>query len=113
MIPGLRIYGHVAAVPDEVVHAIEACLAGYEITRQADGSVDFVHEGPWRDVEADLAAVLAVIGPTSRGVVDVIDHDAWRMTRYFLEHGRIRAVPIHLDHALDAAYRSETGGRHA
>ncbi|HCF05445.1 MAG: hypothetical protein JG774_723 [Desulfomicrobiaceae bacterium] len=108
-----RVYGHIAAASESIISQIAQIVADYEITRQADGSLDFVHEGLWRDVESDLHAIREVLGTTGRGVVDVIDHAEWRMTRYFLENGAIRAVPIHLDHALDTAYRSETGVDHA
>ncbi|BDV01296.1 hypothetical protein TDMWS_13810 [Thermodesulfomicrobium sp. WS] len=108
-----RVYGHIAGAPKPVLDRIAQMLAGYEVTFQADGSLDFVHEGLWRDAEADLHAIHEVLGAAGRGVVDVIDHAEWRMTRYFLENGGIRAVPIHLDHALDTAYRSEKGVDHA
>ncbi len=109
-----RVYGHIAApLPDTLAEALTTCLCAYTVSRQADGSLDFVYEGQWRDAEADLDAIRTVLGPAGRGVVDVIDHDEWRMTRYFLEHGTLRAVPIHLDHALDTAYRSEVGGPYA
>lgn len=108
-----RVYGHIAAAPEPVISRIAQILAGYELSRQIDGSLDFVHEGLWRDVQGDLQAILDILGTPGRGVVDVIDHAEWRMTRYFLENGGIRAVPTHLNHALDTAYRNEKGVDHA
>jgi len=101
------VYGHLSHLSSFQKQQIAARLVGYELTTPEDGTLDFVHEGPFRDVEADLHSVVEVLGEHGRGVVDVIDHSQWQMTRYFLEHGRLRSVPIYLDHALDTAYRSE------
>lgn len=101
-----RVYGHLTGLSDEqAAHCLDI-LAGYEC--ELDGPVlDFLHEGLFVDIDADLERLVTVLGPTGRGIVDVINHQDWEMHRITIHDGLLTTRRIALDNALDTAYASE------
>ena len=100
------VYGHLANLDAPTLSRCAAALAHYECT--ALGSVlDFIHEGHYIDVDADIDALLRVLPPTTHGIIDIIDHLEWQMTRCTLRDGKLHRERIALDNALDTAYVTE------
>ncbi|NLW80238.1 MAG: hypothetical protein GXY42_00980 [Desulfovibrionales bacterium] len=101
-----RVYGHLTGLDESQIRACTTVFSGYEC--EARGHVlDFVHEGPFLDLDSDLEAMLAILGPDARGIIDVINHQDWEMHRYTLANGLLTRTRIDLDNALDTAYASE------
>jgi hypothetical protein len=101
-----RVYGHLAGLDEHQLKNCLAYLSAYEC--ETSGHVlDFVHEGGFIDVDSDLEALLSLVGPHARGVIDIINHQDWEMHRCTLMDGVLKRVRIALDNALDTAYASE------
>lgn len=101
-----RVYGHLAGLDEHQLKNCLAYLSDYEC--ETNGHVlDFVYEGGFIDVDSDLEALLPLVGPHARGVIDIINHQDWEMHRCTLLDGVLKRAPIALDNALDTAYASE------
>lgn len=104
-----RVYGHLADLDAQCLHACLAILSGYECAH--DGTVlDFVHEGSFVDVDADLELLCPALGTHGRGIVDVINHQDWEMVRITVRDGALHRERIALNNALDTAYATENKG---
>lgn len=101
-----RIYGHLVGLDKAGFEACRAILSGYECEAKGD-VLDFVHEGRFVDIDSDLEALVAVVGPNVRAVIDIINHLDWEMTRCTLANGVLSRSRIALDNALDTAYATE------
>lgn len=101
------VYGHLAGLNAAQMRACSALLHRYECDSPEMGVLDFLHEGHFLDVDSDLDALAATLGPEARGVIDVINHMDWEMHRYTLIGGTFQRARIALDNALDTAYASE------
>ena len=85
--PDLRVYGEVRGLTE----AAWAGLAGecpFETADYAAGTLALEHEGRWVDAEEFLAALAGVAGANSAGHCDVIDNEAWTITRWVLNGGK-------------------------
>lgn len=101
-----RVYGHLSGLDPDQLEACAAHLRAYEC--EISGQVlDFVHEGGFVDVDSDLEALLTLLGPDVRGVIDIINHQDWEMFRCTLANGTLTRARIFLDNALDTAYATE------
>ncbi len=101
-----RVYGHLAGLDTKQMTDCLARLCAYEC--EVNGHIlDFVHEGGFIDVDSDIEALMRIVGPDARGVIDVINHQDWEMHRCTLSGGVLKRVAIALDNALDTAYASE------
>lgn len=103
-----RVYGHLVGLSFEQIKACQNILANYECMVD-DHVLDFIHEGAFIDIDNDLKALESVLDAQVRGVVDIINHIDWEMTRCSLDQGRFIPTRIALDNALDTAYASEYG----
>ncbi|GAB1410772.1 hypothetical protein MASR1M90_19260 [Desulfovibrionales bacterium] len=100
------VYGHLAGLDRASLGLSQELLSDYECTAQ--GTVlDFIHEGHYIDVQAELDALVAALPPTVRGIIDIIDHQEWQMFRCTLQGGVLHTERIALDNALDTAYATE------
>ena len=98
--PDLRVYGEVRGLSE----AAWAGLAGecpFETAVYADGVLSLEHEGRWVDAEGFLDALAAVVGPKGEGHCDVIDNDAWTITRYGLAPGKCTSQTFGIDDVLE------------
>ena len=107
MLRDFCVYGHLAGLDATQLQSCSALLGRYECETPEVGVLDFLHEGHFLDVESDLHALVAQLGPDARGIIDVINHLDWEMDRYTLAGGKLRRERIALDNALDTAYASE------
>jgi hypothetical protein len=103
------VYGHLVGLNAEEIQACLDLLSGYEC-EIVDGDVlDFTHEGVFTDIDSILDVLPSMLRPSTRGVIDIINHQDWEMFRCTLSQGELTRAVIHLDHALDTAYASESG----
>ncbi|MDY0276215.1 MAG: hypothetical protein RBR42_12425 [Desulfomicrobium sp.] len=102
-----RVYGHLVGLDYNTLQIIKGLLAGYECQVIDEHILDFVHEGIFIDIDGDLENLVQRMPPHGRGLVDIINHIDWEMTRCTLAQGKITRTRIALDNALDTAYASE------
>ena len=98
--PDLRVYGEVRGVTD----AAWASLAGdcpFETAEYADGTLSLEHEGRWVDAASFLDALAAVTGANGSGHCDVIDNEAWTITRYALDSGKLSSQTFGINDVLE------------
>ena len=98
--PDLRVYGEVRGLSE----AAWAGLAGecpFDTADYADGVLSLEHEGRWVDAEGFLDALAAVVGPEGEGHCDVIDNDAWTITRYVLQAGKMSSQQFGINDVLE------------
>ena len=98
--PDLRVYGEVRGL----TAAAWAGLAGecpFETVEYADGILALEHEGRWVDAESFLDALAGVAGATSAGHCDVIDNEAWTITRWVLEGGKWSSQTFGINDVLE------------
>jgi len=102
MRPGVdfRIYGRIRGLSPEAAGKL-AAEAPFETARAVAGGIEIEHEGRYVDVEEFLARAVSLLPEGGDGDVDVIDHEAWTITRYALRPGDLQAVSHGLDDVLD------------
>lgn len=102
MRPGVdvRIYGRIRGLAPDVAREL-AALAPFDTATAGPDGIEIEHEGRHVDVEEFLARAVAALGEGGDGDVDVIDEEAWTITRYALRRGAFEAVSHGLDDVLD------------
>lgn len=102
MRPGVpyRIYGRIRGLAPEAAREL-AAIAPFDTARAGAGGIEIEHEGRYVDVEEFLARAVALLSEGGDGDVDVIDEEAWTITRYALRPGDFQAVSHGLDDVLD------------
>ncbi|MHC1791377.1 hypothetical protein [Solidesulfovibrio sp.] len=98
--PDMRVYGEVRGLTG----AAWAGLAGecpFETADYADGVLALEHEGRWADVEGFMDALAAVIDAGVSGHLDVIDNEAWTITRYRVEAGKMTSQLFGINDVLE------------
>jgi hypothetical protein len=96
----LRVYGEVRGLSETVWQrlALECPFAGVSFTA---GVLAIEHEGRWVDGAPFLEAVVAALGPGGEGHVDLIDNEAWTITRCALAPGKLDCRTFGLDEVLE------------
>lgn len=102
MRPGVdyRIYGRIRGLLQDAAARL-AAEAPFEVARAGAEGLEIEHEGRYVDVEEFLARAVMLLGEGGDGDVDVIDNEAWTITRYALRPGAFEAVSHGLDDVLD------------
>lgn len=98
--PDMRIYGEVRGLPAAAWERL-APECPFETAAYADGVLSIEHEGRWADVDPFMDDVAAALGPGGEGHLDVIDNDAWTITRYVLSPGRCRSQVFGINDVLE------------
>ena len=108
--PALKVYGHIWPAQAELESELDCALA----TAIQDDISDDVpllcrdgdmlrisFEGAWFPEDAVLDAFKHHLTPEQQGKMDVLDMDAWRMTRHVFKDGSIRSSSAPLNNVLD------------
>ena len=108
--PALKVYGHIWPAQAELESELDCALA----TAIQDDISDDVpllcrdgdmlrisFEGAWFPEDAVLDAFKRHLTPGQQGKMDVLDMDAWRMTRHVFKDGAIRSSSAPLNNVLD------------
>ena len=98
--PDLRVYGEVRGLTE----AVWAGLAGecpFETADYDDGTLTLEHEGRWVDAEGFLDALAEVAGPGGDGHCDVIDNEAWTITRFIMTDGKWTSQTFGINDVLE------------
>lgn len=96
----MRIYGEVRGLTD----AVWAELSGecpFEAAVYKDGVLAIEHEGGWVDADSFMEIVAAALAPGGEGHLDVIDNEAWTITRYTLAPGKCASHLFNIDDVLE------------
>ena len=105
----LKVYGHVWPAGADLLASLNA-LSG-EVMGRADEDIPLFEldgdllrvsfEGIWFPVEETLAALRAGLTPASHGKLDVLDLDAWTLTRHVFAGEAVHSSSAPLNHVLD------------
>lgn len=98
--PDLRVYGEIRGLSSEAWARL-APDCPFATADYADGVLAIEHEGRWVDSEAFLAALVAALGPDGEGHADLIDNEAWTITRCALGPGKLDCQTFGLDDVLE------------
>ncbi|OLN25087.1 hypothetical protein DVDV_3632 [Desulfovibrio sp. DV] len=98
--PDLRVYGEVRGL-SEAAWARLADECPFETADYADGVLSLEHEGRWVDVESFMDALAGAVDAGGQGHLDSIDNDAWTITRYVLEAGKMTSQTFGINDVLE------------
>jgi hypothetical protein len=97
----MRIYGEVHGLADAVWAELSR-ECPFEAAVYEGGVLAIEHEGRWVDADAFMETVAAALAPSGEGHVDVIDNEAWTITRYTLASGKCSAQLFNIDDVLES-----------
>lgn len=116
----IKAFGYFEPATEECLQELHAlCRSWYldtQIFRLEKGGLHIYHEGEYFP-DGETAAILAKhITEKSQGKLDIIDYEAWKLRRYFLEmqyqrkedlaKGIVYSRSSSLDYALEASMRN-------
>ena len=81
-----------------------AALSGgcpFETATYEAGVVRFEHEGAYVEAEACLRELAGALGPDGEGHADVIDNEAWTVSRYRIFSGNFEKQTFDIDDVLE------------
>ena len=96
----MRIYGEVRGLSVDAWERL-APECPFETADYADGVLSIEHEGRWADVDPFMDDVAAALAPGGGGHLDVIDNEAWTITRYALSPGVCRSQSFGINDVLE------------
>ncbi|MDE7371665.1 MAG: hypothetical protein K2N07_08010 [Desulfovibrio sp.] len=102
----LKVYGNLFPADEADREALaQACAGrvpadGEAVLREGD-LVRISFEGLYFPVEDVLEAIAARLKPGQQGKLDVLDLEAWRLTRHLFAEGRITSRTAPLNNVLD------------
>ncbi|QLA15116.1 hypothetical protein [Desulfolutivibrio sulfoxidireducens] len=102
MRPGVdcRVYGRIRGIGREVAALVAAEAPFDTVEMEADG-ISFEHEGRFVDAREFVARAVGFLPEGAEGDVDVIDNEAWTITRYALRGGAFEVTRHGLDDVLE------------
>lgn len=118
----IKAFGYFEPAAEECLQELHALCASWYLDEQVftlEGSgLHIYHEGEYFPDE-EVAAVLAkYLTDNSQGKLDIIDYEAWKLRRYFLEmhyqrkedlaKGIVYSRSSSLDYALEASMRNNS-----
>ncbi len=106
MKPDYRVYGEARGLAPEAWAAL-ASVCPFEEADYRDGTLAFEYEGRWVDADGFLEALAEALSPDGEGHADVIDNDAWTITRYVLSPGTCESRTFGIDDVLDSTTKGE------
>jgi hypothetical protein len=98
--PVLRVYGLVRGLAPEAARELATRLP-FEHASPKGEVLDIEHEGVFVDVEQGAETIAQALPPGGSASLDVIDHEAWTVTRYRIAPGRVTARAFGVDDVLD------------
>lgn len=108
--PLLKVYGHIYPADSHLESALREALVSAiadEISRdlplleRVGDMLRLSFEGLYFPEEEVVEAITCHLQPKQQGKLDVLDLDAWRMRRYFIEKGAITSRSASLNNVLD------------
>lgn len=118
----IKAFGYFEPATEECLQELHALCQAWYLDEQVftlEGSgLHIYHEGEYFP-DAEAAAVLAkYLTENSQGKLDIIDYEAWKLRRYFLEmqyqrkedlaKGIVYSRSSSLDYALEASMRNNS-----
>lgn len=100
MKPAFRVYGEVRGLSPEAWAAL-APGCPLESAQYRDGTLAFEHEAGWVDAEGFLEELARALSPDGDGHADIIDNDAWTITRFTLSPGKAISQQFGIDDVLE------------
>ena len=101
MKPDLRVYGEVRGLAPEAWARL-APQCPFETADYRAGVLGMEHEGRWVDAETFLEALARELSPGGDGHADVIDNEAWTITRYVWDDGKWKSQSFEIDDVLES-----------
>ena len=98
--PDLRAYGEVRGLSGAAWAGLAPDCPFEGATHHA-GVLAIEHEGHWVDAEPFLDALVAVLGPDGEGHLDLIDNEAWTITRCRLGPGKWQGQTFNINDVLE------------
>lgn len=96
----LRVYGEARGLAPEAWAGL-ASDCPFEGANYRDGVLEVEHEGRWVDADAFLEALASALSLGGEGHADVIDNEAWTITRYVLTPGKCASQVFGIDDVLE------------
>lgn len=100
MKPVFRVYGLIRGLSAAAARELAARLP-FAGVRPSGEAFDIDHEGAFVDVAEAAATIAAALPPGATASLDVIDHEAWTVSRYRIAPGRVEARTFGVDDVLD------------
>ncbi|MFU2211036.1 hypothetical protein [Solidesulfovibrio sp. C21] len=100
MKPAFRVYGEVRGLSPAAWAAL-APECPLESAQYQDGRLAFEHEAGWVDAEGFLEELARALSPDGAGHADIIDNDAWTITRFTLTPGKAMSQQFGIDDVLE------------
>lgn len=100
MKPDLRVYAEARGLTPEAWAGLVADCP-FEEAVYAAGTLEIEYEGRFVDADSFLEALCAALSPGGSGHADVIDNDAWTITRYLLSPGKCASQAFGIDDVLE------------
>ena len=107
-LPLLKVYGHIYPADQALYTALQTACADALPDEddipvlERDGDMARISfEGTYFPVDDVLLALQAHIQPAHKGKLDVLDLEAWQLTRHSFAHGRIESHSAPLNNVLD------------
>lgn len=96
----LRVYGEIRGLSQAAWRKLapDCPLQG---AVWADGVLNLEYEGGWVDALPFLEAVATALGPEGDGDADIIDNEAWTITRCHLAAGKLKSQTFDIDNVLE------------
>lgn len=98
--PDLRVYAEVRGLP-EAAWTTLAPDCPFDGAGWADGVLTIEHEGRWVDALDFLMAVARALPPGGTGHADIIDNEAWTITRCQVLPGKLESQEFGLNDVLE------------
>jgi hypothetical protein len=98
----LQIHASLFEISRDVLVEFQAELGELDEVEYDGRVLKFWHECNYMDAEALFKRLAESAGDAAHGGLDVVDREAWNITRYELEQGTVTSTTIPLNEVLDA-----------
>lgn len=106
--PLLKVYGHIYPVDDALYAALEHACADampdeddIPVLEHDGDMARFSFEGTYFPLDEVLAVLTAHVRAEHQGKLDILDLEAWKLTRHTFAQGRISVHSVPLNNVLD------------
>jgi hypothetical protein len=106
--PLLKVYGHIYPVDDALYAALEHACADampdeddIPVLEHDGDMARFSFEGTYFPLDEVLAVLTAHVRAEHQGKLDILDLEAWKLTRHTFAQGRISVHSAPLNNVLD------------
>lgn len=98
--PDLRVYAEVRGLPEAAWKTL-APDSPFDRADFADGVLVVEHEGRWVEALDFLETVARALPPGGEGHADIIDNEAWTITRCLFAPGKLESQEFGLNDVLE------------